>query len=76
MFRGAADMLAHDLPLAFAGVADAALQADLKPRPPARADARSTSYATELEIEVLPHGERHVRRSARRTSRRDIAPKS
>jgi uncharacterized protein (DUF885 family) len=48
MFRGAADLLARDMPLAFANVDDAALQAELHA---SAASARSAieAYATELE---------------------------
>jgi uncharacterized protein (DUF885 family) len=52
MFRGVADLLAHDLPLAFAGVHDAALQNELR----ASADAARQAveqYAGELETTIL-----------------------
>jgi uncharacterized protein (DUF885 family) len=53
MFRGAADLLEHDLSLAFAGVTDASLQDALKS---AAAGARVAieEYALELESKVLP----------------------
>ncbi len=53
MFHGAADLVGRDLPLAFAGVADAALQAQLK----TSADAARRAideYAAELESRILP----------------------
>jgi hypothetical protein len=51
MFHGASDLLAHDLPLAFAGVPDTALHKDLAA---AAAEARRAIdvYATELETTV------------------------
>ena len=54
MFRGAADLLAHDLSLAFADVTDASLQDALKS---AAAGAREAidGYAAELESRVLTH---------------------
>jgi uncharacterized protein (DUF885 family) len=53
MLRGAADLIAHDLPLAFSGVSDPALQKSMQS---AAADARRAieEYATELESTVLP----------------------
>src|SRR5262245_27655079 len=53
MFRGATDLLAHDLPQAFAGAGDAALQDSLKSM---AASARSAieAYTRELETTVLP----------------------
>jgi uncharacterized protein (DUF885 family) len=53
MFRGAADLVAHDLPLAFAEVRDASLQSALAS---AAATARQAidGYAGELETNVLP----------------------
>ena len=54
MFRGAADLVAHDLPLAFAGVADPALQNDVKAAA-GRARRLIDEYATELESSVLPN---------------------
>ena len=52
MFRGASDLLRHDLRLAFADVSDAALQRELAA---AAAAARRAidGYATELETTVL-----------------------
>jgi hypothetical protein len=52
MFHGASDLLAHDLPLAFDGVGDAALQQDLAA---AAGDARHAidAYTSELETTVL-----------------------
>ena len=52
MFRGVSDLLARDLPLAFAAVEDAALQKDLAT---AAAAARRAvdAYTTELETTVL-----------------------
>jgi uncharacterized protein (DUF885 family) len=54
MFRGAADLVAHDLSLAFAEVADPSLQDALKS---AAGDARRAidDYAAELESQVLPN---------------------
>jgi uncharacterized protein (DUF885 family) len=51
MFRGASDLLQHDVPLAFAHVRDAALQEDLAA---ATADARRAidAYAAELDTTV------------------------
>ena len=52
MFRGVADLLAHDLPLAFADVKDPALQGELR----AASDAARRAveqYATELETTAL-----------------------
>jgi uncharacterized protein (DUF885 family) len=53
MFRGALDLVAHDLPRAFAGVGDSALQASLQT---ASADALVAIevYVKELETSVLP----------------------
>jgi uncharacterized protein (DUF885 family) len=53
MFRGASGLLANDLALAFASVADERLQGDLKS---AASTARSAidEYAAELETRVLP----------------------
>src|SRR5262245_19955272 len=53
MFRGATDLLEHDLPQAFAGAGDAALQDSLKSM---AASARSAieAYTRELETTVLP----------------------
>jgi uncharacterized protein (DUF885 family) len=53
MFKGASDMLASDLPLAFAGVKDPALQRDLAAT---AAQARSAidAYVKTLETDVLP----------------------
>jgi uncharacterized protein (DUF885 family) len=53
MFRGASNLIARDLPLAFADVADQAVQDGLKS---AAAEARRAidDYATELELKVLP----------------------
>ena len=53
MFRGAADLLAHDLSLAFADVTDASLQDALKSAAAGARDAID-GYATELESKVLP----------------------
>src|SRR5262245_13714080 len=52
MFRGASDLIAHDLPLAFAGVADSTLQGAMTS---AAADARRAidEYVAELESKVL-----------------------
>ncbi|HXI29988.1 MAG TPA: DUF885 family protein, partial [Vicinamibacterales bacterium] len=52
MFRGASDLLAHDLPLAFADVPDAALKTDLEA---AAREARAAidAYARELDTTVL-----------------------
>jgi uncharacterized protein (DUF885 family) len=54
MFRGAADLVAHDLSLAFADVADPSLQDALKS---AAGGARHAidDYAAELESTVLPN---------------------
>jgi uncharacterized protein (DUF885 family) len=52
MFHGAADLVARDLPLAFAGVADAALQEQLKTSA-AAARRAIDEYAAELESKVL-----------------------
>jgi uncharacterized protein (DUF885 family) len=54
MFHGAADLLARDLSLAFTGVADPALQDDLKAAA-ARARRVIDEYAAELESDVLPN---------------------
>jgi uncharacterized protein (DUF885 family) len=53
MLHGASDLIAKDLPLAFAGRGDAALQAHLSA---AAADARTAidAYAKMLETDVLP----------------------
>jgi len=53
MFRGASDLLAHDLPVAFASVSDATLQNGMQK---AAADARGAidEYVGELESRVLP----------------------
>ncbi len=53
MFRGATELLEHDLPQAFAGVADATLQDSLKTL---AGSARSAieAYTRELETDVLP----------------------
>jgi uncharacterized protein (DUF885 family) len=53
MFRGASNLIAHDLPLAFAEVADRATQDGLKS---AAGEARQAidGYAMELESKVLP----------------------
>jgi uncharacterized protein (DUF885 family) len=53
MFRGASGLLANDLPLAFASIADERMQGDLKS---AASTARSAidEYAAELETRVLP----------------------
>jgi uncharacterized protein (DUF885 family) len=53
MFRGAADLLAHDLPAAFADVSDATLQTALTS---SAGDARREidAYIAELETNVLP----------------------
>jgi uncharacterized protein (DUF885 family) len=53
MFRGAAELVAEDLPLAFATVADPALQQGMRS---AAADARRAidDYVAELESKVLP----------------------
>jgi uncharacterized protein (DUF885 family) len=53
MFHGASDLIARDLPLAFADVADQAVQDGLRS---AAAEARQAidDYATELESKVLP----------------------
>ena len=53
MFHGASNLIARDLPLAFADVADQAAQDSLKS---AAAEARRAidDYATELESKVLP----------------------
>jgi uncharacterized protein (DUF885 family) len=53
MCRGAADLIAHDLPLAFADVADPAVQSALTS---AAAEARRAieDYAGELDTRVLP----------------------
>ena len=53
MFHGAADLVARDLPLAFAGVADAALRDELKTTADA-ARAAIDEYRAELESNVLP----------------------
>src|SRR6266850_747736 len=53
MFRGASDLVAHDLPLAFASVADPGQQESLK----SAADAARRAiddYVAELESKVLP----------------------
>ena len=54
MFRGAADLMGRDLPLAFADVADRAIQDDLAA---AANDARKAidEYTAELESKVLPN---------------------
>src|SRR5262245_6610631 len=54
MFRGASDLIAHDVPLAFANVTDAAQQQTLKS---AADDARKAidEYVAELETNVMPH---------------------
>ena len=54
MFRGAADLLGHDLSLAFADVSDAAVQDALKSAAAGARDAID-GYAAELESKVLPH---------------------
>jgi uncharacterized protein (DUF885 family) len=53
MFRGASDLIAHDLPLAFASVSDPTLQKGMQS---AAADARRAidEYVGELESKVLP----------------------
>ena len=53
MFHGASNLIERDLPLAFADVADQAVQDGLKS---AAAEARRAidDYATELEVKVLP----------------------
>jgi uncharacterized protein (DUF885 family) len=53
MLGGVADLLSHDLPLAFAGVDDAALRARLMTQAEA-ARAQLTVYQQELETRVLP----------------------
>jgi len=53
MFRGAADLLGHDLSLAFADVSDAAVQDALKSAAAGARDAID-GYAAELELKVLP----------------------
>ena len=53
MFRGAADLLGHDLSLAFADVSDAAVQDALKSAAAGARDAID-GYAAELESKVLP----------------------
>ena len=53
MFRGAEDMLAHDLPAAFSGAGDAALQTSLTSAADT-ARREIDAYATELETKVLP----------------------
>jgi uncharacterized protein (DUF885 family) len=54
MFHGAADLMARDLPLAFADVADRAVQGDLAA---AANDARKAidEYTADLESKVLPN---------------------
>jgi len=52
MFRGVADLLARDLPAAFAGVADPALQRELRASAEAARHAID-AYATELETTTL-----------------------
>src|SRR5262249_19254636 len=53
MFRGASDLIAHDLPLAFESISSPALQNGLQS---ASAGARRAidEYAAELESKVLP----------------------
>jgi uncharacterized protein (DUF885 family) len=53
MFRGVADLLEHDLPLAFSSVADTSVKGDLSAAA-ARARAAIDEYVTELESKVLP----------------------
>src|SRR5262249_21558390 len=53
MFRGASDLIGADLPQAFAGVHDAALQAEVSSAA-STARAAIEVYATELESTVLP----------------------
>ncbi|HWF86687.1 MAG TPA: DUF885 domain-containing protein [Vicinamibacterales bacterium] len=52
MFRGAADLLAHDLPLAFAEVKDSTLQSELRVSAGTARQAIE-KYATELETTTL-----------------------
>ena len=56
MFRAASNLIAHDLPLAFADVQDPALQREMK----SAADAARRAidaYASELENRVLPNSD-------------------
>jgi hypothetical protein len=53
MFKGASDLLARDLALAFAGVAEPALQEGLKTAA-SQARAAIDAYAADLESRVLP----------------------
>jgi uncharacterized protein (DUF885 family) len=53
MFRGASDLVAHDLPLAFANVGDSAQQDALKSSAD-RARRALDDYVAELESKVLP----------------------
>jgi uncharacterized protein (DUF885 family) len=54
MFRGAADLVAHDLSLAFADVTDPSLQEALRSAA-SGAQHAVNEYATELETRVLPN---------------------
>jgi hypothetical protein len=84
MFRGVADLIAHDLPLAFADVADRTVQEGLK----SAADGARRAideYTADLESKVLPNatdayaigtGQRRgavSRRGADRHPRGDVA---
>ena len=74
MFRGASDLIAHDLPLAFAGRRRSALR-----RLTSAADAARKAiddYATELETNGAARRRPAATPSARRTSRRGTAPRS
>ena len=53
MFHGVSELLSHDLALAFAGIADSGLRAQLESSA-AAAKTAVDSYATELEHRVLP----------------------
>ncbi len=75
MFRGAADLMAHDLPLAFADVADrtASGRPDVCGQRCAPGHRRVRRGA---RVEGAAERDRMPTRSARRTSRRGIAPRS
>ena len=76
MFRGASGMLRGDVPLAFAGLQDAALKTPARAAPPPTAADAIDAFADRFERERLPDGRRAPSRSAARRSRPATAPRS
>ena len=75
MFRGASAMLRADLPLAFAGLQDAALKSELDGATATAAEAID-AFVARFEKERLPKADGAVRGRPRQRSRRATGPRS